>query len=261
MTSTNTEHERPHVVRRIGSALLWTALLLVVIAAVAVAVVPAVTGSHALTVLSGSMRPALPVGSVVVTRPTSAEEIRPGDVVTYTDRAPDSADTRVVTHRVVDVQDDPAGVSFATKGDANDDIDADRVAAADVIGVQWYSVPWVGTIRESLTTPVGLSYAAGLLLLILSAHLLLPHTQPVRGGAAPPAPTPRPRRAEGTGPNPADAPTERLPLVTGAHTPPPADRERRNAAGDRLLRASAPPRRPGAPHTHQPPPGARRGRG
>lgn len=145
----------------------------------AVSAVPALTGSHALTVLSGSMEPALPVGSVVVARPTSAEQIAVGDVITYTDRDPDSPATRVVTHRVVDIVQEPAGPTFGTKGDAND-VDPGRPPAADVIGMQRYAVPWVGTVREGFGTPVGLFYAAGILLLLVAAHLLVPKTRQVR---------------------------------------------------------------------------------
>lgn len=172
--------ERPHVVRRVGSVVLGIAVAVALAAAAAIAVVPALAGAKAMTVLSGSMAPALPVGSIVVARPVPPAEIVAGDVITYTDRDPASPATRVVTHRVTDVAPGPGGPTFGTKGDANDAPDAGRVAAADVLGVQWYTVPWVGTVRDSLTTPAGLSYAAGIALLILSAHLLLPRTRRIR---------------------------------------------------------------------------------
>lgn len=242
--------ERPHVVRRIGTVVLWAALVVGLVAAAAIAVVPALTGARAMTVLSGSMEPALPVGAVVVAREMPPDQIAVGDVITYTDRDPDSPATRVVTHRVIDIVQEPEGLAFGTKGDANNGADPGTTAAADIIGVQWYSVPWVGTIRESLTTPVGLSYAAGILLLILAAHLLLPHTQPVRTAAA--APSAARRAAEERGPDPADAPTERLPLVTAARAPFPADRERHNRAGDRPSRPPEHPRPSGRPHPGRP---------
>jgi signal peptidase I len=177
--------ERPHIVRRIGTVALILGVLLGVAVAVAVAVVPALTGAHALTVLTGSMQPTLPVGSVVVAQPVPASQIASGDIITFTDRDPESEATRVVTHRVIDVQASSNGPTFGTKGDANNVADARRTAAGDVIGVRWYSVPWVGTVRDSLATPVGLSYAVGLLLLLVAGHLLLPKTSrrrtPARG--------------------------------------------------------------------------------
>lgn len=244
MTGTNTEDgdgeppEQAHIVRRVGAVVLWVALLVGLVAAAAVAIVPALTGARAMTVLSGSMEPALPVGAVVVARETPAEQIAVGDVITYTDRDPDSPATRVVTHRVIGVVQEPGGLAFATQGDANNAPDPGTTAAADVIGVQWYAVPWVGTIRESLTGPVGLSYAAGILLLILSAHLLLPRTASVSApethpaAETPPAPStpPAPGRPtapatppapdSSSAPNPTDAPTQQLPWVAPVGAPP-----------------------------------------
>lgn len=162
-----------HPVRRVMQWAAGTALVLVVALALAVAVVPALGGATPLTVLSGSMEPALPVGSTVIVRPRPASEIAVGDVITYTDRTTESDETRIVTHRVVGIEPGPA---FVTKGDANDAPDAGLVQAADVRGVQWYSVPYVGLLRERLFTPPGVFFAAGVLLLVLAAHLLVPRT-------------------------------------------------------------------------------------
>lgn len=168
----------PHPARRI---LTWAggALVLVVVAlAVAVAVVPAIGGATPLTVLSGSMEPALPVGSTVVVRPQPAGTIAAGDVITFTDRDEGSAETRVVTHRVIEVR---PGPEFVTMGDANDTPDPGVVAAADVLGVQWYHVPYVGLLRERLLTPPGGFFAIGLVLVGVAVHLLVPRTRDAGG--------------------------------------------------------------------------------
>ncbi len=162
-----------HPLRR---ALRWaagTALVLVVVLALAVAVVPALGGATPLTVLSGSMEPALPVGSTVIVQPRPAAEIAVGDVITYTDRTTESDETRIVTHRVVGIEPGPA---FRTMGDANDAPDPGLVQAADVRGVQWYSVPYVGLLRERLFTSPGVFFVFGFLMLVLAAHLLVPRT-------------------------------------------------------------------------------------
>ncbi|WP_219416015.1 signal peptidase I [Pseudonocardia nigra] len=170
---------RPHAVRRLGRWVAGLLLVAVVAVAVAVAVVPALSGAAALTVLSGSMEPALPVGSTVVVRPRPAAEIAVGDVITFTDRDADSGATRIVTHRVIGIEPGPA---FRTQGDANDAPDSGLVQAADVRGVQSYVVPWVGLIRDRLVSPAGGFFAVGLLLLVGAANLLLPRT----AGSPPP---------------------------------------------------------------------------
>jgi signal peptidase len=162
---------RTPIARRILRWVGVVALLVVVAAAVAVAVVPAVTGATPLTVLTGSMVPTLPVGSTVVVRPRPAAEIVAGDIITFTDRDPDSVETRVVTHRVVEVL---PGPQFRTKGDANNAPDPHPVAAADVHGVFWYDVPLVGLVKDRLFSLVGLLMGVGLVMLVVAAQLLLP---------------------------------------------------------------------------------------
>jgi signal peptidase len=160
-------HPARVVMRWLGALLL----LVVVVAAVAVTVVPAVAGASPLTVLSGSMEPTLPVGSTVVVRPASADRIAIGDIITFTDRQPGTTETRIVTHRVIEVLPGPA---FRTQGDANDAPDPHPVAAADVRGSYWYDVPLVGLVKDRLFSLVGLLYLAGIVLLVVAANLLLP---------------------------------------------------------------------------------------
>jgi signal peptidase I len=159
---------RSHPLRKVGSALLGLLVLAAIGLALAVAVVPALAGGSTLTVRSGSMEPALGVGSVVVVRPRPVADIAVGDVTTFLARDPGSADTRVVTHRVIAVEPGPA---FRTRGDANPDPDPGLTAAADVQGVEWYSVPWFGTLGEQVRTPAVL--IAGGVLLLAGALVLL----------------------------------------------------------------------------------------
>lgn len=154
---------------------MLTLLVLAAVAlALAVAVVPAVAGASVLTVLSGSMEPTLPVGSVAVVRPRPVETVAVGDVVTFVARDPASDATRVVTHRVVEVL---PGPGFRTRGDANPDPDPGVVAVGDVRGVLWYSVPWVGRGMELARTPAGLVVVGGGVLLLVGAGLLVPRRE------------------------------------------------------------------------------------
>jgi signal peptidase len=65
------------------------------------------------------------------------------------------------------------GPAFRTQGDANEDPDAGVVAAADVRGVMWYRVPYVGGVAEKLMTPAGAVAGAGAVVLVLGGALLL----------------------------------------------------------------------------------------
>lgn len=75
-------------------SVLGTLILLGIIAAFLPLTVPRFLGYEIYEVVSGSMEPEIPVGSVLYVAPSAPEEIEAGDVIAY--RKGDS----VVTHRV-----------------------------------------------------------------------------------------------------------------------------------------------------------------
>jgi len=156
--------------------ILGVVMVAVVVAALAVVaavgLVPLLTGASTYTVLTGSMWPTLPVGTVVVVRPAPVEQIAVGDVVTFLAHDPGTSSSRIVTHRVIGI--DPGPV-LHTRGDANDAPDPGGTVAADVRGVLWYSVPWVGRIPSTSW----LLLAGGVLLLLVGASVLGPQRQGV----------------------------------------------------------------------------------
>jgi signal peptidase len=133
-------------------AVSLSASLLVLLLGVAVAVIglPTVVGGTAMTVLTQSMEPGLPPGTLVVMRPTPVEEIRVGDVMTYQIRSGESA---VVSHRVVSKTYADGELTFVTKGDNNDAVDPDPVREVQVRGTLWYSLPLLGWVNNVLTGP------------------------------------------------------------------------------------------------------------
>jgi signal peptidase I len=127
----------------------WLILLSVVAVLLAAIVVPRSTGSSAYTVLTVSMRPSLPPGTLVVAKPVPPSELRVGDVVTYQIR---SGEPEVVTHRITAVTPTLGGeLMFTTQGDANPVGDEKPVKAGQIRGVLWYSVPFVGFVNSWLS--------------------------------------------------------------------------------------------------------------
>ncbi|MGN6252461.1 MAG: signal peptidase I [Marmoricola sp.] len=111
--------------------------------------VPRLGGATPYVVLTGSMRPMMPPGTLVVVRPVRARDIGVGDVVTYQLR---SGEPAVVTHRVVSVRVDRHGRrSFLTQGDSNPSPDAAAVRPVQVKGLRWYSVPYAGYATTLVT--------------------------------------------------------------------------------------------------------------
>lgn len=122
-------------------------VILAVTAILAVAVlIPRITGATPYTILTGSMRPTLPPGTLVVVRPVEADEIRPGTVITYQLK---SGRPAVATHRVIGQRVNAAGeMQLRTQGDANDSPDKAWVTPAQVRGEVWYAVPLLGHVNN-----------------------------------------------------------------------------------------------------------------
>ena len=165
-----------HRVRSVVDAVLLVVSMLVALTlfalAAALTVVPAVVGGHAFTVLSGSMAPTLPPGSIAVDRPVDPATLRIGDVIIYTAADPVTGEPNTVTHRVVAIGHDALGPLFTTRGDANDVADEVPVRADQVHGVLWYDVPFVGYVRSTLRSRGLLMVVGGLALLLAGGWLL-----------------------------------------------------------------------------------------
>ena len=148
--------------------LLGTLLLLAVIGLCVPLTVPMLLGYDVFNVVSGSMEPAIPVGSMIFVRPTEAEEIREGDVIAFYRHGV------VVTHRVLDNK--KISQQFVTKGDANELADMESIAYADLLGRVDHHIPMLGDITAHITTPIGKIYLfaiilCGLLFNILASRL------------------------------------------------------------------------------------------
>ena len=127
-----------------GRCVLWMGVISTAAVLTAAVLVPRVTGATPYTVLTGSMTPSLPPGTLAVVRPVPVEDIEVGSVITYQLQ---SGEPAVVTHRVVEVRNDLTGeTGWRTQGDANDLADPDWVRPEQVRGEVWYAVPKVGHV-------------------------------------------------------------------------------------------------------------------
>jgi signal peptidase len=132
----------------VGIAL--SVVLLIVVAAIAILVVvlPAVVHGSALTVLTNSMAPKLPPGTLIVIRPTPIDDIHVGQVLTYQIH---SGSPAVISHRVTkrEVSTNDGTTTFITKGDNNALADP-PVREVQVKGTLWYSIPYLGFVNNAV---------------------------------------------------------------------------------------------------------------
>ena len=144
----------------------WLLLVVVVGAVLAGVVVPRLGGATPYAVLTGSMGPSMPPGTLVIVRDVDPATIAVGDVITF---MPHENDPSVVTHRVVGVGVDMTGApTYTTQGDANAAPDVAVVHDYQLVGKRWYFVPYLGWMVELLTAKqraFGVYLVAGALIL------------------------------------------------------------------------------------------------
>ena len=139
---------------------LSTLLLIILALLAAVMIIPHFMGYKSMAVLTGSMEPNYPVGSLVFIKETDPEDIEVNDVITYQL----SGDT-VVTHRVVAVDRDQQ--QFTTKGDANSAEDGAPIPYSSVVGKAYLNLPYIGFISIYAKTPIGIGVICGVLVIII----------------------------------------------------------------------------------------------
>lgn len=129
--------------------LAWLVILGVAAVLAVAVVIPRVAGATPYTVLTGSMRPDLPPGTLVVVKPAKTEDLRTGDIATY---QIESGEPTVATHRIVQVGVNLKGeTSFTFQGDANNAPDPEPVLPVQIKGKLWYSVPYLGHVNNLLS--------------------------------------------------------------------------------------------------------------
>jgi signal peptidase len=129
------------------------------------------------TVLSGSMEPTLPVGSVIVAVPAQGDELNKGDIITV---AIPQRQEMLVTHRIVGVETGSQGRVFKTKGDANQEPDSWIVPAASGGWRYAFAIPYLGYVLSALQSGFGRLVLLVVPTLLLGGLLLVEIWRPAR---------------------------------------------------------------------------------
>jgi signal peptidase len=132
-------------------------------------VLPAVAGWRAQVVLTGSMRPRIQPGDLVLAAPLHPGDLQRGRILLFRDPA---HPRRTLVHRLVRFD---ANSDLITKGDANQSEDSTPVPAGSVLGLPRLRVPFIGRpvvwVRQGRT---GNLLVASTLLTAAGALLLWP---------------------------------------------------------------------------------------
>lgn len=127
-------------------------------------------------VTTGSMLPAYPPGSLLVSTPIDAADVETGMAVTFTDPRDRG---RTVTHRVVEVQNDPDdGLRFVTQGDANPQPDPVEVPGRNIRSRVRWAIPELGGLLALAQSGWGIAALFGIPLLVIGVGELRDRRRP-----------------------------------------------------------------------------------
>ncbi|HEX7017897.1 MAG TPA: signal peptidase I [Patescibacteria group bacterium] len=174
--------KRVAIIGTLAEVIIIVGLLGVTIASFATRI-PALAraGLNFFTVTSGSMEPTIPTGSLIYVGKYKLDELKTGDIITYS--LPNSAtgEQAIVTHRISEINTDESTKEVSgeektvieyrikTKGDANSEADNYTLGANNIIGVYKWHIPSVGYLTSFAQSPLGfivLVIAPGLILIV-----------------------------------------------------------------------------------------------
>lgn len=128
-------------------------------------------GLQVYTVLSGSMEPDYPTGSLVYVKETDPAALENGDVITFR-----MANGTVATHRIIELvpdEEDPQTIRFRTKGDANEIVDGSLVGYDSVIGRVVFCLPLLGYLAALIMQPAGRIVTVAVALILVLSEVML----------------------------------------------------------------------------------------
>lgn len=135
--------------------------------------VPKAFGLSIYEVITDSMTPEYPVGSVIYVEKIQPEKVKVDDVITFSIGTDTS---QVMTHRVVAI--DSENQTFTTKGDANKDVDVSPVAFQRVLGKPVYSIKHMGVWVQVFESTEGRVLLGVLLVLVFALWFAGDHIEP-----------------------------------------------------------------------------------
>lgn len=138
------------------------AILMIIAAFIILTSYNVIKGYEFYVVMSGSMEPKIHTGSIVSVK--TANQYNKGDIITIKMKNDPS---QTYTHRIVDINETSDGITYTTKGDANEDTDPDVASQTNVIGKVVFSMPLIGYATHFSKQP------AGFILMIVAPTIII----------------------------------------------------------------------------------------
>ena len=142
---------------------LWNAVSRILVALVVLLAIALVgvrlVGIKTYAVVSGSMEPTYPTGSLLYVKSIDIKELKVGDAITFM-----ADEDTVATHRIIEIipdEEDSSVLRFRTQGTANETADGTPVHYKNIIGKPMFAIPYLGYFAHFVQNPPGLYLAIG----------------------------------------------------------------------------------------------------
>lgn len=143
---------------------LMSIIIVIMVVIAGLLFVPRIFGYETFAVISGSMEPNIPVGSIVYSKECTMDDLQVGDSITFK-----LSDNTIVTHRIYQIDNDGL---ITTKGDANEVEDATKISIDNIIGKVGFTLPFLGYISVYAKTPLGIAMACAVIFVILLLNFI-----------------------------------------------------------------------------------------
>jgi signal peptidase I len=151
---------------------VFIAFIVLVAVLLIVSILPITGNFKVMTVISGSMEPAIKTGSVVAVKPVADYKI--GDVITF---GPYSKTKAPTSHRIYDIKVVNSQPVYITKGDANNAPDTREIKKSDIVGKVLFSLPYLGYAVDFAKKPLGFA----LIIIVPAAIIVLDEAKKIYG--------------------------------------------------------------------------------
>lgn len=123
--------------------------------------IPEIFGRKPFVVLSGSMKPNILIGDLIIVKEVDANTLQKDDIIAYRDDK-----DLVTTHRIINVIKTDEDICFETKGDSNNVKDSSLVCSNDIEGKYIHRIARIGNLILFVQQPLGFGIMMITILLI-----------------------------------------------------------------------------------------------
>ena len=123
--------------------------------------IPGIFGRKPFVVLSGSMKPNILIGDLIIVKGVDANTLQKDDIIAYRDDK-----DLVTTHRIINVIKTDEDTCFETKGDSNNVKDSSIVCSNDIEGKYIHRLARLGNLILFVQQPLGFGIMMITILLI-----------------------------------------------------------------------------------------------